>query len=260
MFDLYGTLIISGTGEVGTGGQAAGEGALEEALDAVGIHASGPVDQGVEYLFQAIKASHARSRAAGIDYPEVDVVEIWPEVLAELSRQGLVEEAACRAADLKRLAVEYEARANPCWPMPHLPECLGGLRRKGLLLGIISNAQFYTPEMFEALLGGPAESWGFEPGLQYYSYQQGRAKPGPTLFEKAAEALGRRGITAGEALYVGNDMLNDIWPARRLGFRTALFAGDARSLRRRDEEVQTEELSPDLVLTDLWQLVECIIE
>ena len=70
--------------------------------------------------------------------------------------------------------------------------------------------------------------------------------------------MGRRRIAPEEALYVGNDMLNDILPACKLGFHTALFAGDARSLRRRDGDGQLEAVAPDLVLTELGQLLHCI--
>lgn len=264
LFDLYGTLFISSSGEVGTTRQQASEAvplpqrALAEALTAMGISACGNVGPGIEHFFRSIEASHAESRRAGIDYPEVDLVEIWRSVLVELARDGLIEPAGRETVDLRRLAVEYEARANPCWPMPQLRECLAELCDRNLLLGIVSNAQFYTPSLFDALLGGPAEQWGFQPDLQYYSYHHARAKPGLGLYKLAAEALGRRGISPGEALYVGNDVLNDVRPAGELGFRTALFAGDARSLRRRTEDGQLEAVAPDLVLTELGQLPECI--
>lgn len=41
------------------------------------------------------------------------------------------------------------------------------------------------------------------------------------------------GIESSQTLYVGNDMLNDIYPAQQLGLKTAFFAGDQRSLRKR---------------------------
>lgn len=259
LFDVYGTLFISGSGEVGTAVRAACEQALSEAFDALGIATVAEPGQGVEYLFRAIEASHAESRRLGIDYPEVDIVEIWRDVVAELGRQGVVERSALDSIDFERLAVQYEARANPCWPMPAMQKCLTQLRHAGIVLGIISNAQFYTAQLFVALLGEPAESWGFDPKMQYYSYRYGRSKPGLGMHRAAVEALSSRGITPDETLYVGNDMLNDVWPACKLGFRTALFAGDGRSLRCREEDQRLASIVPDLVLTDLGQLPGCII-
>jgi putative hydrolase of the HAD superfamily len=55
-------------------------------------------------------------------------------------------------------------------------------------------------------------------------------------------------------------MLNDIYPAQQLGFKTALFAGDTRSLRLRTDDSRCSNLSTDLVLTDLEQLIGHIIK
>ena len=49
-------------------------------------------------------------------------------------------------------------------------------------------------------------------------------------------------------------MLNDIYPAAMCGMNTALFAGDARSLRLREDHPDCQGLSADLVITDLRQI------
>jgi len=257
LFDIYGTLFVSASGEVGTAGSASDR-ALEESLAAAGIRTTGSVGHAVEMLFDAIRARHAELRAQGVDFPEVDIGAMWQRVLDGLHEQGRIEAADLGAVDLARLAVEYEARANPCWPMPHLEECLDRLTRLGLPLGIVSNAQFYTRLLFPALLGESIERW-FDPGLLFFSYEQGHAKPGTVLFERAAAALCDRGVEPREVLYVGNDMLNDVLPARKVGFHKALFAGDRRSLRLRQREPQLGGVAPDLVLTDLGQLAGCVL-
>ena len=66
----------------------------------------------------------------------------------------------------------------------------------------------------------------------------------------------RRGIAPAQVLLVGNDMLNDVLPAWKTGMRTALFAGDERSLRLREGDPRLDVFGPDLVLTDLGQLPE----
>ncbi|MGD8667822.1 MAG: hypothetical protein PVI58_17580, partial [Desulfobacterales bacterium] len=64
-----------------------------------------------------------------------------------------------------------------------------------------------------------------------------------------------KGIARSSTLVVGNDMLNDIYPAKKMGFQTALFAGDARSLRLRKDDPRCHDLRADLILTDLEQLI-----
>ena len=259
LFDLYGTLFVSGSGEVGTTREATTQTALEGAADAMGIATAWVLDGAAERMQARIRAVHAEiTRLHGIEYPEIQISEIWSDVISEIVRQGGVSSSLDPSEfDFRQLAVEYEARANPCWPMPQLETCLEALRRQGMDLGLVSNAQFYTPLLFPALLGRSAEECGFEPDLQFYSYRHGFAKPGMPLFALAVRALAQRGILPNHVLYVGNDMLNDIVPASRVGFRTALFAGDRRSLRLRQEDPRLAGVDATIVITDLAQLVEC---
>jgi len=258
LFDLYGTLLASGSGEVGT--QAAGsDAALAEALAAVGARLSVPPEKVIACLFDTIRAMHDELRQAGRDWPEIDIREVWGRVLDELAASGGLEPTSREGIDVARLAVEYEARANPSWPMPGAGECLARLGEHHLLLGIVSNAQFYTLDLIEALFGCRPEPLGFDPAMQFYSYQHGWGKPSRRLFEMAAGELSARSIEPAAAIYVGNDMLSDIAVARDVGFHTALFAGDGRSLRWREDDSRVKDIVPDVVLTRLDQLAECII-
>jgi putative hydrolase of the HAD superfamily len=65
-------------------------------------------------------------------------------------------------------------------------------------------------------------------------------------------------IYADEILFVGNDMYRDIYPAYRAGFKTALFAGDAKSLRLREDKTELQTITPDFIITDLMQLLKII--
>ena len=51
-------------------------------------------------------------------------------------------------------------------------------------------------------------------------------------------------------------MRNDIAPAAALGFRTALFAGDRRSLRLREEDALG--VTPDAIITSLDQIASVL--
>ena len=257
LFDVYGTLLISASGELNGAGSVAQAEAVCAAFAAATIAGNIPATAAAAALVQTIQEFHDRARAAGIAYPEVEIVDVWKHTIARLIASGLLPPAAERI-DVGRLALEYEVRVNPVWPMPGLDDCLDQLRDRSMQLGLVSNAQFFTPEIFPALLGRTLEELGFDAGLQWYSYRYGRAKPDLWLFEQARAGLIRTGVAASEVLYVGNDVLNDVCPARRVGFRTALFAGDTRSFRPRLGDPRVAHVVPDLVITDLSMLSRCL--
>ena len=257
LFDVYGTLLISASGELNKTDSAARAEAICAAFAAGTFASNVPATAAEAALVQTIQEFHDRARAAGIAYPEVEIVEVWKHTIARLIASDLLPPGA-KGLDVYRLALEYEVRANPVWPMPGLEVCLDQLRARSMQLGLVTNAQFFTPEIFPALLGRTLEELGFHAGLQWYSYRYGRAKPDLWLFEQARAGLSRNGVAASEVLYVGNDILNDVCPARSVGFRTALFAGDARSFRPRLGDPRVAHVVPDLVITDLSMLSRCL--
>jgi len=250
LFDIYGTLLISASGDIGLGGDRNETRAFVAALEAVGLEmeAAAHLERGPLLLKEVIREHHKERRAEGIEYPEVNILQVWAQVLERLGQQ--LDQSA-----LQRLAVEYECRVNPVWPMPGVAQLLETLRRENIRMGIVSNAQFCTPLMFQGLLGRHPHDLGFDPEYCAWSYRLLEAKPSTRPYRQCLDALAdREGITPGEVLYVGNDLLNDIWPASVSGCRTALFAGDARSLRLREGDQRCTGLRPDIVLTELDQL------
>ena len=246
LFDIYGTLFISGSGDIGLGQKNSP--AHDQIKQLLTKYAIPQTPRSIlDKLYGSIETRHSVLRTNGVDHPEVIIEQIWRQVL-EIDDLTIV----------RQFAVEFELIANPVSPMPNLESMLSACRQKKMLMGIISNAQFYTPFLFKWLLNSEMEDLGFDPGLLYYSYRYEVAKPSPTLFKMAAEKLYSKGIQPVAVLYVGNDMLNDIYPANAIGFQTALFAGDRRSLRLRTDDPRCTDLSPDLVITDLGQLSQYI--
>lgn len=251
LFDVYGTMIISSSGDVGANVDAAKATAIDAALSSMAIDFPGSPEECFGKYVETIQQHQSRARNQGVEFPEVDIVSVWQELLAAMSAQGA-------EVDWKRLAIEYEVRANATWQMPGLSTCLERLRASGMYLGIISNAQFFTLELFPSLLGKTLDELGFEADLQFYSYRYGHAKPGLHLYRLAVQALELRKILPSQTLYVGNDLLNDIMPAKDVGFRTALFAGDKRSLRLREDDSRVAGVVPDVIITELADLADCI--
>ena len=265
LFDIYGTLFVSASGDVGT---ALSEGENDRFTEAfaeavphlVGMRARArdlPAELGEsasEAYFNAISRAHAASRRAGIDYPEVEIRHIWQEACDELTSAGFLFRQP-DPAEIERLALSYELRSNPVWPMPEAARTLGELATAGYRLGIVSNAQFFTPLLFPALMGAEPQDLGFDPGACTFSFAQGVAKPSSRLFDEPLRHLrDSHGITPAEILYVGNDMRNDILTAGRAGCRTCLFAGDRRSLRLRGGDREAADITPDAVIRSMSEL------
>ncbi|MGD9240934.1 MAG: HAD family hydrolase [Desulfobacterales bacterium] len=246
LFDIYGTLFISGSGDIRVAQKTSPEARKLQGLVQKFNIRKRPRDL-IEQLYRAIEDEHRRLLDDGIDYPEIKIDRIWKQIL---------ETDDLDAA--RRFAIEYELIVNPVFPMPNLDKTLTACRKQNLTMGLISNAQFFTPLLFEWFLHAKPEDLGFHSELIFLSYQLRHAKPSLVPFEKAATVMNTMGLRTAASLYVGNDMLNDIYPAKQLGFQTALFAGDKRSLRLRTDDARCINLSADLVLTDLGQLINHI--
>ncbi|MDF1813135.1 MAG: HAD family hydrolase [Verrucomicrobiales bacterium] len=242
VFDIYGTLLISTAGDISlAGGETAPEKAMQKALEVTGI----PADP-AEFLARYYTLIEAGNCARDIPFPEVEIREIWQALLIEFGHDP------AKACDL---CIAYECEVNPVWPMPGLSDCLDPIRSSGRILGIISNAQFYTPLLFPALQNQTLEQLGFDPCAMVFSYQIREGKPSRKLYSLLAKNLKNRyDISPNEILYIGNDRLKDIWPAQQEGLKTVLFAGDARSLRWRKDDARLATVQPDAVVTHLNQI------
>ena len=242
LFDVYGTLLISAAGDIGSGAASSGakNAAMAAALNDAGLAEAAPGARGmVAALEAAVRAVHAEARVRGVCHPEVEMRELW---------QGLL--PAAGTAAVERAALSYECRTNPVWPMPGAAAAVAALQARGPV-GIVSNAQFFTPLVLAALL----PELRMDPRLAVWSFAEREAKPSPRLFAAAAARMARHcRLRPREIVMVGNDVRNDLLGARTAGLRTALFAGDARSLRLRRDDPRCAAVQPDLVLTHLSQL------
>lgn len=259
LFDVYGTLLISGTGDISMATERANLFSVDKLLQ----------NHNIEVLYDDLNAlhkdefremiedEHKNERARGADYPEVDIITVWHRLITSWLDETYIE----GNFDLKKIsliALEYELLVNPVWTMPGAHEVLESCKQKKLKMGIVSNAQFYTAPTLESLMHSHLSQKGFDEAICEWSYQLKRAKPSREIFKKPLESLMSQGISPSEVLYIGNDMLNDIYTAAEAGCKTALFAGDSRSLRLRDNDTRCKALEPDIILTNLRQLEECI--
>jgi len=275
LWDVYGTLVGLDVGDLEKSRaeherlQAAARALIAEfdlTKPLQNLHPDSPPDVVLrDRYLQGITDSHLRSAAMGIEYPEVRIEVIWQSILEDCCRAGWVcpyEEPPRYTAF--RWAYFFDAALQQVYLYPHAAETLQACKQAGIIQGIISNAQFYTPlhlrRLLRRALGDDDLKLGsiFTDTLVLFSYELGFSKPNPRSFQRAVETLARQGITREEILYVGNDMLNDVWTALRAGIRAAFCAVDASQADLRPDDERCRGLQPDVVITDLQQFCELI--
>ncbi|WP_052299695.1 HAD family hydrolase [Treponema primitia] len=260
IFDVYGTLFSSAAGDISGAGDRA---ASNERLEALARELGCTAQELGDHFHREVQRLHGEL-GEKTPYPEVRVEEIWADFLNRCNgpaggpagdrAAGGLAGAEKLPLSARELALRYELAVNPVSPMPGAGETLKMLKARGIRLGLISNAQFFTPLLFEAFFGALPEKLGFDPDLLIYSYELGEAKPSPALFTPPVRCLESLGLDTRHALYIGNDMLNDVYAAARAGFTALLFAGDARSLRLREGHPLAGNTRPAAVIRNLGDI------
>jgi putative hydrolase of the HAD superfamily len=254
LFDVYGTLFCSAAGDVGTAElDSRKPGRTERLLDELaGEYAPGLRGRDLQdYFEKGVQAIH-RELAEKTRFPELRVEELWARFLRDRGTKAAGGEISRLS---QTLALRYELAVNPVWPMPGAEETIRRLAGASTVLGLVSNAQFYTPLLFRTFFFKDPAALGFDPALLIYSFEAGEAKPAPGLFRRAADRLAELGLKPEQCCYVGNDMFKDIYGAAAAGFKTALFAGDGRSLRLHPGKDEVRGLKPSRVIRRLAELV-----
>jgi len=257
LFDVYGTLVDSGAGPLKIGAMEALKRRMAGILRKAGINLC-CLQAGASTLSawrEKILIAHQVAGMNGIRHPEMDVRKIWRQVLRLGIQRGWIR-GAVNTGVITRIALEFEGVQNPVTLMPGIKEALALLKKRGIKMGIISNAQFYTPLILQPLLDASLSELGFDRSLCIWSYRLGRAKPSPDLLKTALERAGKKyGLKPREVLMIGNDWNNDLAAARRFGCRTALLAGSQRSFPHLADALRGRK--PDLLLTS-WAQLECV--
>ncbi|MGD2033665.1 MAG: HAD family hydrolase [Bacteroidales bacterium] len=264
IFDIYGTMLISSSGDVDQA-EITGEN-LKRALDVSGIRVINENDSTLDYILNdfncTIRVCHDAGRMNNLPYPEIDILSIWRIVLIHAKRKGLI--VIEKDADISLMTCVFEFLSNKVSAMPGLHKTISSLKAKRIPLGIVSNAQFYTPALMNYYLNNKISLKerikGFDKELTVFSYKIGKGKPDQALFSELIPTLKwKYGIIPSEVLFVGNDMLKDIYASSQAGFKTALFAGDKRSLRMREKDIRTRSLKPDHIIDRLDQILQIVL-
>ncbi len=143
---------------------------------------------------------------------------------------------------------EHHALARHLHVPPDSLTALRDLRSAGLRMGVISNAH-----LLPYMMRRDWDALGFGQLLDdsVISSEVGIRKPHPDIF---LDLLGRLGVDASEAVFVGDRLLDDVGGAHGIGMRAIL------TRQFRAEEVGPETAQPDFVVDRLPNIVPWVFE
>jgi FMN phosphatase YigB (HAD superfamily) len=201
----------------------------------------------------------------GEKYPEVASERVWEALIKKLLTKDYKWDAGFFGSlneFSRKVAYFFHAslQATACYP--DAAYALRHVAEAGLMQGLLADGQCFTLTQLQRGLARQDESakvdelFGAEE--RWLSYEIRGRKPSERLFRAAFLALTERGLDTGQILHVGSRMVQDLAPAKRLGMRTALFAGDKASLNATIEQLKENNSRPDVLLTELSQIADVV--
>lgn len=202
---------------------------------------------------------------AGEKHPEIHADKLWANIVKKLmtneytylvSQYGSLEEYG------EKIAYFFHASLQGTAAYPEAARTVQAVNEQLGKQALIADGQCFTWVQLKRGLAAqePAIPYDliFPSAARVFSRDVNSKKPSEKLYREGLAALTRQGLEAEEILYVGNDLHRDIVPAKRLGMKTALFAGDRNSAKATTAELNQKDLRPNVLLTELGQVLECL--
>lgn len=200
--------------------------------------------------------------------------EKHPETLAERVWEGLVKKLMLKEYKFdasffgslneysKKIAFFFHTSMQGVGCYPAAAPTLRELSQRGIVQGLLADGQCFTPTQLRKGLRQQESEFDLDEIVplpyRFLSADCKARKPSETLFGRALEALGEKGIEPGETLHVGSNVERDIFPAKEYGMKTALFAGDKATLVASAEQLKDAKYRPDVLITELPQLADVL--
>jgi FMN phosphatase YigB (HAD superfamily) len=203
--------------------------------------------------------------SGGEKFPEVSAERIWDEIVNKLFKKDYQIDAATYGSQpefVRKLAYFFHASLQGCGAYPGAADAVRAVDAAGLAQGLLADGQTFTPA--QVVKAMRADDPSFEVGryfpasLVVLSAERKARKPSDTLFKAAVEAAAGRGVRPADVLHVGSSIPRDIVPAKKFGFKTALFAGDRHSLTATADQLKDPASRPDVLLTALPQIADVV--
>ncbi len=200
----------------------------------------------------------------GEKFPELASERVWEAILKKLLQKDYKFDAGMFGSlnELaKKVAYFFHASLQGTACYDHAARALEHVQSCGVKQGLLADAQCFTLVQLQRGLTAQSAVRAedlFDRSLRSLSCEVGGRKPSERLFKHFVQAAGQMGIAPTQILHVGSRIVQDIAPARKIGMRTALFAGDKEALQATAEQLKDPATRPDALLTDLAQISDLI--
>jgi FMN phosphatase YigB (HAD superfamily) len=205
-----------------------------------------------------------RLGSGGEKHPEVAADRLWETIIKKLFQKDYKFDASFFGSlneYSRKVAYFFHASLQGTACYPDAAFALHHVARAGLAQGLLADGQCFTAVQLQRGLTAQ-EAVNLDElvpsDLRTLSYELRGRKPSDRLFRHSIQQLAKRGITPDQVLHVGSRIAHDIVPAKRLGMKTALFAGDRGSLQATPEQLKEPPSRPDVLLTELSQITEVV--
>ncbi len=225
--------------------------------------------QPLEYMGQLYTKALTELRmlpSPGEKHPEVQAERVWERIVKWLLQKDYKFDAGFFGSlneYSRKIAFYFHASLQGTACYEGTAAALKQVKSRGLVQGLISDAQVFTTTQLQRGLAAqdPAAKVDalFDKDARALSCEVGAKKPSERLFKHALAALEKHGIEPQHVLHVGSRIDKDVQPAKKLGMRTALFAGDKASLGATAEQLKDPASRPDVLLTEAGQVVSVLV-
>lgn len=216
-------------------------------------------------MYDRLLTDQRMAPSPGEKFPELHADKVWEGLVKKLLQKDYKWDTGFFGAlneYSRKIAYFFHASIQGAGCYAGASAALEHVRAVGLRQGLVADAQCFSlaqlrrgleqqqcATLFDDLIERP---------LRSLSHEVGGRKPSERLFKHFLAALTTVGITPEQVLHVGSRLSQDIAPAKKLGMRTALFAGDKESLQATQEQLRDPTHKPDVLLTDLRQITEVV--
>jgi hypothetical protein len=216
-------------------------------------------------IYARVLAEQRMAPSPGEKYPEILSEKIWEAVVKKLLQKdykfdpgffGSLNEFSRKIAYFFQTSLQGTA----CYA--GTAQAVESVHALGLQQGLIADAQCFTLVQLQRGLTRGKGTVGvdelFDRSLRALSCELGARRPSERLFKHVLAAAAQQGLAPAQVLHIGASILSDIAPAKKLGMRTALFAGDKESLQATAEQLKDPALRPDALMTELGQITDLV--